>query len=81
VYFSRRAIHALELGKKDTSASIPHPKLQFILWGVFLFVGLISFILFDRVIGLLFLLLAQTFPSRNKIGAWLIDYDFLKPAR
>jgi hypothetical protein len=81
IFFSRRALHRLDLWQKDSDVAIPHPKLQLVLWGTFLIAGLVSFLLFDRVIGLACLLLAQTFPSRNRIGAWLIDYDFLEPSR
>jgi hypothetical protein len=81
IFFSRRALHRLDLWQKETDGSIPHPKLQIILWGIFLTVGLVSFLFFDRVIGLACLLLAQTLPGKNRIGSWLIDYDFLAPSR
>ncbi|MBL8078036.1 MAG: hypothetical protein JNM55_08755 [Anaerolineales bacterium] len=80
IAFSRRALRSLDDWKKNMTMPIPNPKLQFTLWCIFSLIGLVSFFLFDRVIGLFCLLLAQTFPSGNRIGSWLIDYDFLKTA-
>ena len=80
VVTSRRALLSLRRWKKSSDSPIPQPKFQLVLWSIFSLVGLVSFLFFDRVIGLLFLLLAQTLPVKGRLGSWLIDHDFLKPA-
>ncbi len=80
IIVSRMALRTLDRWKKMTGMPIPQPAVQLVLWCTFSLAGLMIFLFSDRVIGLVFLLLAQTVPTHNRIGSWLIDYDFLKPA-
>jgi hypothetical protein len=75
-------IHALlTLGrwKKSADKPVPQPKLQLALWSALSLAGLVLFFLSSWGISLILLLLAQTLPTKDRLGSWLIDYDYLKP--
>jgi hypothetical protein len=74
------ALRSLKRWKKSADKPVPLPKLQLVLWSLFSLTGLVFFISSSQTIGLLFLLLAQTLPTKGRYGSWLIDYDYLKPA-
>lgn len=73
-----RAIFLLQRWKKGAGKPVPQEKLQFVLWLALLVSGPIVLIFFNKLIGLLFLFLAQTLPTRGRIWSWWIDYDALE---
>jgi hypothetical protein len=72
-----RAIFLLKRWRKSANLPIPQPKLQASLWLALFIMGLVMLLFFSKAIGIIFLLLTQTLPTRGKVWPWLIDYEEL----
>jgi hypothetical protein len=76
-----RAIFLLRHWRKSVDKPVPQPKLQLCLWIAFFITGSVMLIFFNKAIGVLFMILAQTLPVRGRIWPWLIDYDAVERSR
>ncbi|HEU0293114.1 MAG TPA: hypothetical protein VFR47_10295 [Anaerolineales bacterium] len=75
-----RAIFLLKLWRKSTNTPVLQPALQFFLWIVLFAAGVILLIFFNKTIGVVLVVLAQTLPVRGRVWSWLVDYDALEHA-
>jgi hypothetical protein len=75
-----RAIMIHRRWKRLSIEPIPQPKLQFHVWIALFVTGLVLLFFFNKLLGVVLLFMAQTLPSASRPLAWLLDYEYLKPA-
>ncbi len=73
-----RAIFLVKRWNQSAGNPIPQPKLQLFLWIALFVSGLAMLIFFNKAIGALLIFTMQTLPTRDRIWAWLIDYEALQ---
>ena len=72
-----RAKFLLKRWKTLANIPVPQPTLQISLWIALLIIGLVMLLFFSKALGIIFLFLAQTLPTRGKIWSWVMDYEAL----
>lgn len=73
-----RASFLLKRWRKLENIPVHQPKLQLFLWIALFTIGFVMLIFFNKVFGIMLLLMAQTLPVRSRIWSLMIDYDALE---
>ncbi len=76
-FLAWRGVFLLKRWSKGAGCPIPQAKLQLALWIVICACGVAALLFFYRAIGILFIFLLQSLPTRGRLWSGLIDYGAL----